>query len=81
MTVTMTGSTGPRVVGTDDGVARPGRRKTFRSIDSDYPSRRCGPWVRPPGAHARWAHSPWEWDVLPAWVSRSTASNHVEASS
>jgi len=81
MTVTMTGPTGPRV-GTDDEAAGPGRRKTFRSIDSDYYlSPRCGPWVRPPGADARWSHGPWGWGVMLDWVSRSTSSNHLEASS
>jgi hypothetical protein len=80
MTVTMTGPTGPRV-GTDYEAAGPGRRKTLSSIDSDYLSPRCGLWVRPPGADARWAHGPWEWDVMPDCVSRSTPSNHLEASS
>jgi hypothetical protein len=78
MTVTIISPTGPRV-DTDHGAARPGRRRTFRSIDSDDPTPRCRPWVRPPGADARCAHGPWEWDVLLDWVSRSTSSNHLEA--
>jgi hypothetical protein len=77
MTVSITGPTGPRV-GTDDGAAGPGRRKMFRSIDSDYPSPRCGVWR--PGTDARRARGPWEWDVLLDWVSRSTPPNLIEAS-
>jgi hypothetical protein len=80
MTVTMTGPTGPRVC-TDDGAAGPWRRQMFRSIDSDQLSPRCGPRVRTPGADARWAHGPWEWDVMLDRVSRSTPSRFFEASS
>ena len=62
MTVTMIGPTGPRVGG---GVARPGLRAVWRSIDRHHVVPvQCGSRVRPPGVGGNCSHRGWARDAM-----------------